>query len=252
MGSIKTILWIMILLVLPYVAKTQEGEIRKVLFVGNSYTYFWNLPQQVAALLQSQNIQISTQQSTSGGVNLGQHWRGEKKLNSLELIRSGDFDVIILQDHSMRSIEAPDSLLHFGQQFGAAIREAGAQPYVYLTWARQWDPYMQQAITQKYTELARRIDARVLPVGLAWQKARSLRPGLPRYDPDGSHPSPMGTYLTACVIYGVLSGQSPLGLPNRIISTDKDGEKLYLNIQSEQDALFCQKVAEDILNTFKK
>ena len=31
---------------------------------------------------------------------------------------------------------------------------------------------------------------------------------------------------------------------------DQNGEKLYINIQSEEDALFCQKVAESVVNEF--
>jgi hypothetical protein len=148
----------------------------------------------------------------------------------------------------MRAIKHPDSLLYFGELFGEAIKESGAKPYVYMTWARVYDPYMQEQITNTYRALAKSIDAEVVPVGPAWQRALELRPGLPLYDPDGSHPSPMGTYLTACVFYGVLTGDSPIGLPKRIITKDADGEKLYLNIQSAEDALFCQKVADEILN----
>ena len=101
---------------------------------------------------------------------------------------------------------------------------------------------------RSYTKLAKTINARIVPVGLAWQRSRELRPDLDLFDPDGSHPSTVGTYLTACVFFGVLTGQSPVGLPHRIISNDKDGEKLYLNIQSKETALFCQKVAEEIIS----
>ena len=60
-------------------------------------------------------------------------------------------------------------------------------------------------------------------------------------------PSSLGTYLTACVFYGILTGQSPIGLPHRLESEDAYGEHLYLNIQSTENALFCQKVADEII-----
>lgn len=211
---------------------------KKVLFVGNSYTYFWNLPQNVALMAESRNIEMTTRQSTVGGANLGQHWRYEKELKSRDIIQEGDFDAIIIQDHSKRAIEHPDSLMYFGKKFGDLIKSKNAQPYVYMTWAREWDPYMQQPIMDKYTELAEKINAKIVPVGLAWQRSKKLRPELNLYDPDGSHPSTVGTYLSACVFFGVLTNQSPVGLPHRLISEDKDGEKLYINIQSENDALF--------------
>ena len=88
-----------------------------------------------------------------------------------------------------------------------------------------------------------------MPVGLAWQRARELRPLIPLYDTDQIHPSPLGTYLTACVFYGALTKKSPVGLPPRLTYEDSHGQKIYLNLQSEGDALFCQHVAEEILQT---
>merc|ERR1719277_229554 len=34
------------------------------------------------------------------------------------------------------------------------------------------------------------------------------------YDPDGTHPSPLGTYLAACVLHASITGQTPRGLPS--------------------------------------
>lgn len=38
---------------------------------------------------------------------------------------------------------------------------------------------------------------------------------------------------TTEVFYGSFTKKSPVGLPNRLICQGKDGEKIYLNIQSE-------------------
>jgi len=232
------------------VPNSSKEEGQKVLFVGNSYTYFWNLPHVVQGFAQESDLNIMTQQSTAGGANLGQHWRGAKGLKTRSIVEQGDFDIIILQDHSMRSINAPDSLQYYGKLLGDLAKSKGAQPYVYMTWSREWDPYMIEPIQAEYTRLAERINARIVPVGLAWQRALELRPDLPLYDNDGSHQSSLGTYLTACVFYGVITGRTPVGLPHRLISKDQYGEKLYLTIQSKENALFCQKVAVDILRKY--
>lgn len=226
-------------------------EVKDVLFIGNSYTYFWNLAQTVEAMTtENRSIQLKTKHSTAGGANLGQHWRGDKKLKSRQLVKDELFDIVVLQDHSMRTIDHPDSLMLYGKKFGQLIKSSRAKPFLYMTWAREWNPYMQETISQKYIELAKAINARIVPVGIAWEQAKILRPDIELYHPDGSHPSPAGTYLTACVFYGVLTGQSPVGLPPRIISKDRNGDPLYLNIQTEEDALFFQLVAEDVINNF--
>ncbi len=230
---------------------SQNKTPRKLLFIGNSYTYFWNLPQQVASMAQSRKISLATRQSTAGGVTLAQHWKGEKQLESLEKLKNGDFDAVVIQDHSLRAIEQPDSLLHYGQLFGKEIQAKGAKAYIYMTWARPYDPYTQEEITRKYIELASLIQGQIVPVGLAWQRARALRPEITLYDPDQSHPSPEGAYLSACVFFAVLTGQSAVGLPHRLTSKDQDGEKIYLNILSTEDALFFQKVADEVVNQIK-
>jgi len=223
---------------------------KKVLFIGNSYTYFWNLSETVEIMSQEMGHAITSNHSTAGGVNLGQHWREENGLSSKTIIESGEYDIIILQDHSMRTIEHPDSLKIFGQKLNQSIQFSGATCYLYMTWAREWDPNMQETITKEYSALAKDIAATIVPVGPAWERARQLRPKLKLYDNDGSHPSSLGTYLTACVFYGLINKTSPVGLNHRIISTDKKGEPFYLNIQSKHDALFCQKVAAEILTKF--
>lgn len=240
--------WLLLFTVLlNYLAYGQESLPKKVLFVGNSYTYFWNLPQQVAAMAGESGIDLTTRQSTIGGANLGQHWRGDRELTSVDLIKSGNFDAVVLQDHSLRSIQHKDSLLLFGEKLADLVKESGAKPYFYMTWAREFDPLMQETISEAYKALSDKVGATLVPVGLAWEKARTLRPDLILFDPDGSHPSTVGTYLTACVFYAVLTGETPIGLPSRLISKDKDGEKLYLNIISNGDAQFCQKIADVIV-----
>ena len=222
----------------------------RVLFVGNSYTFFGNLPQQVALLAKSQEIDLETRQSTGGGLNLGHHWRGSDEVRTRKLIARGKFDAVVLQDQSMRAIEVPDSLQYFGALFAKEIRANGATPYLYLTWSRKWDPPAQKTITDQFTKLAEDVGAVVVPVGPAWHKALAMHPDLPLYADDGSHPSPLGTYLTACVFYGVFTGKSPVGLPNYLKTTDKDGEKLYLTIQSNENAKLCQEAAQATILEF--
>ena len=249
-NKFKSHIWVLLLLI-NGTLWAQESIPKRVLFVGNSYTYFWNLPQNVAALTKEGKAEIQTQQSTAGGVNWGQHLRGEKELKTRAIIENGDFDIVVIQNHSTSTIDRPDSLAYFGRMLNDLIKKSGAQTYLYMTWAREWDPYMQDPITKKYTDFGKEIDAKVVPVGLAWQRARALRPGFPLYDEDKSHPSPLGTYLTACVFYRVFTGKSPVGLSGRLLSEDKDGEKFYVNIQSTENALFCQKVADEIVSNWK-
>ena len=223
---------------------------KRVLFIGNSYTFYWNLPQTVSAMARSQDIEIACRQSTGSGATLQEHWNSEKDLKTLDILREGDFDAVVLQEHSMRSLEDPDSMMRHGKLWAEEIKRKKAKIYIFLTWAREYNPYWQKSITEQYTSLCTSLPgSELVPVGPAWQRARELRGNLPLYDADQSHPSALGQYLTACVFYGVFTKKSPLGLPNRLTCEDRTGEKIYLNIQAEGDALFCQHVAQEILSS---
>lgn len=74
-----------------------------------------------------------------------------------------------------------------------------------MTWGRNNDTYegMQQQLTENYLEMADVLDAYCAPVGEAWRRVRRECPSLQLYNSDGSHPSPAGSYLAACVFYAI-------------------------------------------------
>jgi hypothetical protein len=58
-----------------------------------------------------------------------------------------------------------------------------------------------------YVAAAAELGATLLPVGEAWQEAWAMDASLPLYDRDGLHPSPMGSWLGALVVYRQLTGR---------------------------------------------
>ena len=222
----------------------QNDGSKRILFVGNSYTYQWNLPQQVAAMSRETGDDLYVRQSTAGGVTWGQHWRGEKGLTTREKIKSGNYDIVVLQNHSMRTIMAPDSMMIYGKLLAQEIRQSGAEPMLYMTWARVWNPLMIDTIERGYQEVGQEINALVVPVGKMWQEVRLQRPELVLHQPDGSHQTPTGMYIAACAFYSALTGKTPIGLSPRNFMEDANGERVYLNIQSANDAQYLQEVVK--------
>jgi hypothetical protein len=80
---------------------------------------------------------------------------------------------------------------------------------------RPGDTYaaMQARLEQGYREVARELDAAVVPLGEAWRIAHQRAPALDLWASDGRHPSRAGTYLAACTFYGSLYEKSPVGNP---------------------------------------
>ena len=68
-------------------------------------------------------------------------------------------------------------------------------------------------VSQSYAAAAKDVKGLLLPAGDAWRAAWAIDPALPLYGPDGFHPSPMGTYLAALVIYEQIFASPPPAVP---------------------------------------
>lgn len=219
----------------------------KILFVGNSYTYYSNMPDLAALISDQTQTKLLTTKSVAGGVRLSNHWRGEKGLNTMKLIENGNFDVVVLQDQSMSAIEQPDSLLIYSKKLSDHIKKNGAQPYFYATWAREKKPQQQKTISDVYTQAAKENNAGIVFIGNIWAFARKLRPEINLYVDDGSHPSSLGAFLTACAFVKEFSKELPEKLPNSYKVIDVNGEPIELMHLNSLDITFFSKVVNEIV-----
>lgn len=137
--------------------------------------------------------------------------------NGLEVLRAGTWDVVVLQDFSTLgqnfvdgkwNVNEPAGLLQWSKIWNAEIQRKNAKTLLYLTWARKAHPEFQAGLNYAYSSAAKELGAELAPVGLAWEK---LRARLELFVSDGSHPSPVGTYVTSCVFLEVLLGKSCAG-----------------------------------------
>lgn len=222
-------------------AQGQKDTLR-VLFVGNSYTYFENLPQVVSVISEQTGTVLITEKITIGGAKLSEHWRGARGLNTVEKIRNGDYDIVVLQEWSLGTVNERDSAVFYLGLFSKLARDAGAEPYYYLTWGREKIPQQQEVISRVYRETAALNRATVVPAGEAWARARELRPEIKLYDPDGTHPSDLGTYLTACVFVATITGELPETIPGVPAVRDSRGEEIILMRIDQMDVDFFRRV----------
>ena len=240
----KTIVATALFACLALPGRAQGGDTLRVLFVGNSFTFYWNLPQVVQAMAETQKFPLRSAQSTASGASWAHHWKGERGLDTKARIQAGKWDIVVLQNHSTSAIDDTAAFREYGAKFDALVRETGATPLLFQTWAYDSNPLQQPAITKGYTALARSLGSRYVPVGEIWDKARFLRPDLELYS-DDKHPSPEGTYLIALAFLKALSGQSVLSVPERLTALDAFGEKLYLSILSAENAAFFKQLVEE-------
>lgn len=155
------------------------------------------MPRMLVSLLEASipDMRVKADVLAFGGASLAAHWnRGEVQ----QRLAAQKWNAVVLQDQSTRPLRALKSMQEHVRRFVDEIQTSGAKPYLYMTWARKNDPASQENIVTAFQGLAKATGARVIPVGLAWAQFRRLRPEIDLYEPDGSHPSVIGSYLAAC------------------------------------------------------
>ncbi|MBP0593835.1 hypothetical protein J8I87_29970 [Paraburkholderia sp. LEh10] len=155
------------------------------------------MPTMLASLLETSipDLRVKADVIAFGGASLAAHWnRGEVQ----KRLAAQKWNAVVLQDQSTRPLRALKSMQEHVRRFVDEIQISGAKPYLYMTWARKNDPASQANIVTAFQGLAKATSARVIPVGLAWAQFRRLRPEIDLYEPDGSHPTVIGSYLAAC------------------------------------------------------
>lgn len=241
---------LLFLFLLPASMYSQKDS-EKILFVGNSFTYFWNMPQMVEAMAKDQGVGLQTTQSTVGGSNLSQHWKEEKNTKTRSVLENEQFDYVVLQDHSMSTIDSPERFKTYATKFIDLVKEKGATPLLSMTWAYDSNPLMQKTIGTSYLNLGKETGVKVVPVGTIFMEAQKTRPDLKIYF-DDKHPSSDGSYLIALVYYKYFTGKSVMKIPNRLVTKDSNGDSLYLCFVLPQTGAFLRQLVEDFdMATYK-
>ncbi|MFC2090824.1 hypothetical protein ACFLT1_08610 [Bacteroidota bacterium] len=227
-------------------AYPQKKEL-SVLFVGNSYTYNNNLAHLVAIMSEGTDTKIRSRRSVAPGAFLWEHWNGRRGLNTRAIIETGDFDIVVLQDNSMATIQSPDSTLKYVNRFAALNAQYGAKTFLFNTWAREKVPQFQKEIDQKYAEAAALSGATRVPVGEAWQLAMDIRHNIDLYISDGSHPTDLGSLLTATMFVKAITGELPDQIPVTFRVKDEFGEDVDIFYADPLDYEFCKRIAKEII-----
>ena len=205
-------------------SQSMVSDTTKILFIGNSYTYYNSLPELVKRMAQEKfpNQVIETQLVSQGGMTLKRHWEEEK---SIQAIRSGHWDFVVLQEQSKLGMGVvinddfyfgqTDLFYEYARKFDEEIKKVDAKTVFFMTWSRSDNPEEQEILTYAYSSIAKELDAILAPVGLAWDQLRT-NTTFNLYVADGSHPSPMGSYLAATTIFSTLFEVSPLGFSGKV------------------------------------
>lgn len=190
-----------------------DPSVLRVLFVGNSLTYTNDLPAMVAAFAEAEARAFEYETIAFPNFSLQDHWyQGDAR----SALASGRWDVVVMQQGPSSLPENQHLLRVWTEHFAEEGRQHGTEPALYMVWPSAQFASSFPAVVQSYTQAAEAVDGLLLPAGAAWLAAWEHNASLALYSPDNFHPSDMGTYLAALVVYSGLTGTSPVGLPTAL------------------------------------
>ncbi len=194
---------------------TEVAPPKKVLFVGNSFSYYNNsLHNHVLRLAQEADPQHAKEyRFKSMTISGGFLYEQEPAMPSM--LASEKWDVVVLQGNSNEPLESnaarAEKFFSAARNIDKMIHAASAKTAFYMTWAYQDRPEMTAPLAESYTKIGNELGALVVPAGLAFERAHKERPALVLHVSDKMHPTLAGTYLVACTFFSVLYGKSPQG-----------------------------------------
>lgn len=186
---------------------------KAVLFIGNSLTYFNDLPvlvQGIADAAKGDSLIIGM--VAGPDMALIDHWN---RSDARRTIESRKWDFVVLQQGPSSTTINRDSLRRVAKLFQPSINGAGATPVMFSAW-----PAIDRRVdfpraAESYRLAAADVNGLYAPVADAWVEAWNRDPNLQLYL-DGLHANAVGSYLAALVIYASITRKSPVGLPATI------------------------------------
>ena len=181
----------------------------RILMLGNSFIFTNNMPQMLADLTGAEVVH-----HTRGGARLSEQLNPNTRLGSQTqaALQKEKWGYVVLQDMSHGPITAPKSFFSSVEQLCKQIRERGAVPVLYATWAYQkgggkltakgWDyDEMAHKLHDAYHKAAQKNHALVADVGQRFYELSAVQD---LYAGDGVHPSELGSHIAAETIAAVI------------------------------------------------
>ncbi|MGI6256166.1 MAG: SGNH/GDSL hydrolase family protein [Acutalibacter sp.] len=181
----------------------------RILMLGNSFTSTNGLPRILAELTGAQVVS-----HTRGGARLSEQLNPRTKLGArtLEALSQEHWDYVVLQEMSHGPITSPGRFFSSVEELCRLIREHGAEPVLYATWAYQkggaklaakgWD-YEEMALrlSAAYRQAAQENQCLLADAGGEFYRGADTQS---LYAADGVHPSKLGTLVAAKTLAAVI------------------------------------------------
>ena len=198
--AVALVLWFLSPTFEEVIIDDQSPDSLKILFIGNSLTYTHNVPAQFVDIAKAQDkeTKLFIKQLVYPNYTLRDHWNRNE---AQKVIRSQNWDYVVLQGHSSSPITDPKTLIKYINLFDQIIKSKKAKTVLYATWTDSDRPERHENIVKVFRYISRQPNMILAPVGeavfLSWKKY----PNLKLLQVDKHHATPTGAYLVAATLY---------------------------------------------------
>ena len=168
----------------------------KILFIGNSHTYYNDMPLLVKRRFEENAYDCAVTMLAHPGWFLAQHAGDpEAKFNILY----GGYDYVVLQEHA-HPFGPVDEFFDAVRTLTCWISDSGSIPVLFVTWAKKSEPELQQQMTDAHSRIAKETASLLAHVGDSWWDHMAAHPEPEMYAEDEAHASPAGSAFAAEMI----------------------------------------------------
>ena len=174
----------------------------KVLFIGNSHTYFNDMPALFAEMCEALGGSMP-EISMLAFSDRSLKWHRQEYFSIRFALLYGNFDFCVIQQYGHPFPGYAETKPYLGELVDLC-RRVGTEPVLLMTWAKKNEPDAIESIASAYRALASECGVRLIPVGELFRRIADTHPEIDLYRRDGSHASPCGSYLIAASIAAAL------------------------------------------------
>jgi hypothetical protein len=191
----------------PQVTGPGDARVRSILFLGNSLTYYNDLPAMVERAAQAVGVNLRIGSVALPNVAVIDHADGLTPAR--EAIAAQRWDLVVLQQGPTPAGICRDTLVLGAERLAPLVAAAGGRVAVLAPWTRITVPGFLPEARRSAVIAADAVQGKVLFVGDAWRLAMERDPSLQLHSSDGYHPGPTGSWLAALLIVEQVFAPSP-------------------------------------------
>jgi hypothetical protein len=183
----------------------------KVLFLGNSHTFFNDMPQIFKNICAARGKNVEVAMQAHPGVTYGWHYNQMAELRFA--LMYGGYDCIVMQQAAHSPCPSKEETLADGEKIIKLARANGVEPIQTMPWAEKRDPDHQKSMYDIYNTLSEKFGVKLTVAGNVFEDIFYNHPEINMYWYDGEHASPYGSYTIALACYAAIFSESVVGLP---------------------------------------